>query len=301
MGVLEQIMDLKRRGTPDNEIVNTLREEGISPREINDALNQAKIKKAVSSEGSNKSGMEPSILGPEGAEPPPKELPTAGRISDADITPVAPYPRTSSLKKAPVSMDISEQEHVPKPAGESYSNQEQQYPQSPQYRTEEYSDSQQPSYSTGEYSPQEYYPQQEYGYPMTGISDTDTLIEISEQVFFEKIKPIKKQIEDLNEFKVLAQTKIENISNRLKRIESNIDQLQSEILEKVGSYGRGLENVKKEMGMVQDSFGKIVNTLADKTEEKSRKHVSKKTSPYKKAHPKRKKPSKSKKSSKKKK
>jgi len=302
MGVLEKIMELKRRGSPDNEIINTLREQGISPKEINDALNQAKIKKAISPEESNKSRMEPSILGPEGAEPPPRELPTEGRVSDVDITPIASSSRTYPPKKAPVSMDISEQEYVPKPAEESYPSQEQQYPQPPQYLPEGYSDSQQPQYQTG-YPSQEYYPQQEYGYPTAGISDTDTLIEIAEQVFFEKIKPIQKQIEDLNELKVLAQTKIENISERLKRIESNIDRLQSEILEKVGSYGRGLENVKREMGMVQDSFGKIVNTLADKTEEKRKKRLSKVTHiPHKKARSGRKRTLKSKhKSSKKKK
>ena len=64
------------------------------------------------------------------------------------------------------------------------------------------------------------------------------------------------------------QTKIDNISDRLKRIESNIDTLQAEILERVGSYGRGIEGVKKEMSMMQESFGKIVNNLADKAEEK---------------------------------
>jgi len=54
----------------------------------------------------------------------------------------------------------------------------------------------------------------------------------------------------------------------LKRIETSIDRLQSAILEKVGSYGRGLDSVKKEMGMMQDSFGKMVGVLADKAGEK---------------------------------
>ena len=99
--------------------------------------------------------------------------------------------------------------------------------------------------------------------------DTDMMIEISEQVFSEKMKPLLKQIEDNVEFKTLSETKIENISHRLKRIESQIDNLQSAILEKVGGYGRGLEGVKKEMSMMQDSFGKIVNDLADKHSERA--------------------------------
>lgn len=252
MGVLEQVMDLKEKGVPENEIIGQLREEGIPPKQINDALGQAKIKSAVSSEKHVKRGMEPSIMGPEGGEAPPKELPTEGRVADTDFMPTtsASQGYRSQRTGVPASIDISnEEDFVPRPQGESYSEQE-QYPQT-QYPEE--------------YSSQEYYPQEDYGYEGGG-SDTDTLIEIAEQVFSEKMKPIQKQIEHLNEFKVLAQTKIDNISDRLKRIELSIDHLQSEILEKVGSYGRGLENVKKEMGMVQESFGKIVNTLADKSE-----------------------------------
>lgn len=290
MGVLEQVTELKGRGIPENEIIGQLKEQGVSPAAINDALNQSKIKSAVSSGGPKKnvqSEMEPSIMGPEGAEPPPKELPTEGGISDVDLTPVPPSQyQGQQLSKGPVSQEISE-EYVPKPQEEGYEEQGQQQYEQGQYQPEQY---------------QEYSPQQEYGYSAAGASDTDTLIEIAEQVFFEKIKPMQKQIEDLNEFKILAQTKIDNISDRLKRIELNIDKLQAEILEKVGSYGRGLEGVKKEIGMVQESFGKIVNTLADKKEVKHKHHTLKKTSTfYHKARPAKRKISKpTKKSSKKK-
>ena len=258
MGVLEQVMELKRTGIPENEIMGKLREQGVSPNAITEALNQAKIKSAVSSGGGIKNEMEPSMMGPEGAEPPPKELPTEGGFSDADLTPAPPRYPTSPPQKGitPVSREVSnEEEYVPQPQGEFYPNQDQQQYQQEQYQPEQY-------------IPQGYSPQQEYGYPTSGISDTDTIIEITEQVFSEKIKTIQKQVEDLTEFKVLAQTKIDNISDRLKRIELNIDRLQAEILEKVGSYGRGLEGIKKEMGMMQQSFGKIVKTVVDKTKHK---------------------------------
>lgn len=255
MGVLEQIMELKRTGIPENEIIGKLREQGVSPNAITEALNQAKIKSAVSSSGGGiKNEMEPSMMGPEGAEPPPKELPTEGGFSDADLTPAPQKYQTPPLQKeiTPVSRDVSnKEEYVPQPQGEFYPGQDQQQYQQDQYQPEQY-------------IPQGYSPQQEYGYPTSGISDTDTIIEITEQVFSEKIKTIQKQVEDLTEFKVLAQTKIDNISDRLKRIELNIDRLQAEILEKVGSYGRGLEGIKKEMGMMQQSFGKIVKTVVEK-------------------------------------
>src|SRR3990170_4270568 len=44
--------------------------------------------------------------------------------------------------------------------------------------------------------------------------------------------------------------------------------MEHSILEKVGGYGHGLETVKKEMGMMQDSFGKMVNQIAEKSEPK---------------------------------
>ena len=72
----------------------------------------------------------------------------------------------------------------------------------------------------------------------------------------------------MSEFKALSQTKIDHISERLKKIEAIIDRLQASILEKVGGYGHGFETVKKEMNMMQDSLGKIVNQVAEKSETK---------------------------------
>jgi hypothetical protein len=115
-----------------------------------------------------------------------------------------------------------------------------------------------------EYAQQEYYPEEGYEDYAQGGTDTDTMIEIAEQVFSEKMKKITKQLADINEFKTLAQVKIENAVARLKRIETIIDKLQISILEKVGSYGQNLSSIKKEMSMMQDSFGKVVNQAVRK-------------------------------------
>lgn len=266
MGILEQVTELKGKGIPDQEIIGKLKEQGISPKEINNALSQAKIKEAVSSEGNQ--GGTPSMMGPEKGE----TLPTEGSISDEDLMP-PPSPsgfQARQKKLGPMHKEVSEgqEEYVPQPMPQSQVQEQGEYSQSPY----------QQQYGEGNY-PQEYaggYEGYEAGYPgyaSQGVSDTDTMIEIAEQVFSEKTKAIQKQLEDLNEFKVLMQAKIDNISDRLKRIEINIDTLQAEILEKVGSYGRGIEGVKKEMSMMQESFGKVVNTLADKAEEKKHKHA----------------------------
>ena len=180
MGILEQIQQMKNQGMPDEEIIRNLQEQGISPGQINDALNQSKIKRAV--------------------------------VDEKDMEPTGQY--------AP----------APGQARENYAPQTQEMPATP---------------STQETYPaqQEYYQQGDYGgYPQA--IDSDTIIGIAEQVFSEKIKKIQKQADDMNEFKTLAQTKIENMEERLKRIETSIDKLQMAILEKIGSYGNNINSIK---------------------------------------------------------
>lgn len=249
MGFLDQIKDMEEKGFSEPQIINKLQEqEGVSPQEINDALNRSKIKNAVSSnQNIGGENMQPSIMKPE------KEL---GGSENYGLEP--PKPSESYQRKfARKTQEIPQEEDLMPPTpNQGQQGQQQGFQENYSPPPQQYSN--QPPMPIGN----------EYGgYDDGGggyAPDTDTMIEISEQVFAEKMKPILKKIEEILEFKTLSETKIENISHRLKRIESQIDNLQSAILEKVGSYGRGLEGVKKEMSMVQDSFGKIVNDLADK-------------------------------------
>ena len=201
MAVLEQILNMKKQGIPDEEIINELAQRGISPREINDALKQAQIKNAVSNVGDVE--LQPSIM-PEGT--------------------YKPMPANNQRYQP-------EQEYAPAPQEETYAPQEQQQYYAPESRAE---------------------------YAPAGI-DTDTVMEIADQIFSEKIKKIQKQLDATSEAAIVLQTKTENISERLKKIESIIDKLQIAILEKVGSYGQNLESIKKEMSMMQDSFSKMVS------------------------------------------
>jgi hypothetical protein len=197
MGVLEQITQMKNQGIPDEEIINNLQQQGISPREIDDALNQSRIKNAVSDTGTE--DIQPSIM-----ENPP-----------------TPIQQNQGIY-TPQTQEMSEDTYAPQPG----------------------------------YDQQEVYQQENYD----GYSEgTDNMIEIAEQIFSEKIKKLQKQVENINEFKTSAQTEINNTTEKLKRIETIIDKLQIAILEKIGSYGKNLESIKKEMSMMQDSFGKVVN------------------------------------------
>jgi hypothetical protein len=217
MGILEDINNMKNQGMQEKDISKKLLEKGASPRAIEDAFNQMRIKKAVSAEATGEDGMEPSIM-------------KAG-------APSLYIPKTQEIEHD------SESFYSPQPA-----------PPLPQFNDE----TQTQAY--GDYTQQEeYVPQEGYVEPgMGGGSDTDTIIEIAEQVFSEKIKKEQKQIEILNEFATLAEAKISNDHERIKRIEEIIDKLQIAILEKIGSYGRNLDTIKNEMGMMQESFEKMI-------------------------------------------
>ncbi len=117
-----------------------------------------------------------------------------------------------------------------------------------------------PSETPAEYSP-------EYQAQAPAI-DTTTMIEIANQVFSEKSEKIQKQIDSLNEFKTLTETKVNSINERLKRIEKIIDTLQIKILEKVSLFGRSIESTKKEVSMLEDTLGKLTKTTKETSKQK---------------------------------
>ena len=223
MGTLDQIRQMKQEGFSEQEISDSLQEQGISPNSITDAFSQARIKDVV--EGENE--MQENDF-------------TPGEIP---LGPETPSPFSTPETYAPQEM----------PQDQYYSPQESPYLQ-PQ--------------ETESYSPQEGYTGDQGGF------GTDTIIEIAEQVFEEKIKKLSQQISNFREFSAISETKFSNFENRLKKIESIIENLQIKILEKIGSYGQGLESIKKEMTMMQDSFSKTLPILAKPYMEKSAKKVS---------------------------
>ncbi len=239
MGVLEDITNLKSQGMQDTEIAKNLQEKGISPKAIEDGFNQLRIKNAISAEAPAEESMEPSIMKNE-SEPPPA-------------------PQSSPL-------------YTPKTQEIEHDSREFYSPQPPAPQMQQYNDGMQQQMYGTEYPQEQYLAQEGYSDPQMGGAggayDTDTIIEIAEQVFSEKIKKQQKQIEALNEFATLVETRISNDHERIKRVETIIDKLQIAILEKIGSYGKDLESIKGEMGMMQESFEKMVPILHEKAEEK---------------------------------
>ena len=239
MTALERVMQLKGEGRGEGEIIATLRAEGVAPMQISDAINQSKIKEAVTDPNPTE-GMTPSIM------PGTEEAPT---ISSGETQAQTPAPQENVYTPEPASQAQAPQTYQPQaydPQPQAYAPQE-QYAQDP-YQNQGYDDYSQGGYDDG-------YGQGGYG------GSTDTMIEVAEQVFSEKIKKLSSDIKALTEFKAIFEVKVENMSERLKRMEKHFDSMQLQILEKVGEYGKSLSHVKKEMGMIEDSFSKFSSKL----------------------------------------
>ncbi len=156
---------------------------------------------------------------------------------------IPPKVINDALNNEQIKKAVSDEYEAPTPSDQEDNSQQ----QSQDYYTPDQN-------KQNNYAPQDY----QETYDSSQGLDTSTIIEIAEQVFSEKSQNVQRKVDDLTEFKAVINSKVDGISERLKRIEMMIDKLQISILEKIGSYGSNLENVKKEMSMMQDTFSKAV-------------------------------------------
>ena len=244
MAVLERVMQMKQQGATEPQIIDFLRQEGVSPREIDEALSQSKIKSMIDTE-------QEEIPQPEE----PFEMSQTPEMQP-QITPMQP-------NMAPMSY---QQENYPQQ--DDY--QEPRLSQSLQTPMQQIpSHMQQPVvYEQGQeqYAPQQYY--EEYAPQQT--SDIETINDIAEQIVEEKNAELKKQISSFTEFKDSLSLEVEKINERINRIENILNELQMAILKKIGEYGEGIQNIEKEMHATQNSFSKILNPLTDNIREMQR-------------------------------
>ena len=195
-------------------------------------------------------------------------------INDLSQQGISPKDIDAALKQAQIKNAVSDfgdeemqpsimqdDAPTPSPLPQSSQPQQQEYqqqsyaPQEQTYVPQEQAYSQYQENQNNYYSPQQYSNYQDYN----NSANADTIIEVAEQVFSDKIRKFQKQLDTTSENAIMLQTKLESVSERLKKIENTIDKLQIAILEKVGSYGQNLESIKKEMGMMQDSFSKMIS------------------------------------------
>jgi len=249
MGTLEKVIDMQKEGRNDEEISIKLQNEGISPKEIDDSLNQAKIKNAVYPPNQTSVGTPP-------IQPPTQAPPTKGPqgmqqsiMPNAEQGNRAPMPyaeQEASAPEAQTSPSPTSQIEPPQPGApgpEVYPPQNQQqdyyYPETPQASPD-----------------QDYYAQQ-------GGTDTETISEIAEQVATEKLNEFKAKTGDLISFKNTIQERVKDIDDRLKRIESSIDKLQQAIIGKIGEFGESNAMVHKDLDNLHSTVSKLMNPLID--------------------------------------
>ena len=128
----------------------------------------------------------------------------------------------------------------------------------PQYQnTQQYEQapSQSNNYAPQYRAQQEEYPSYENYAPALS---TDTINEIAEQVTIEKLAPLHQKMEEAISFKANFETRVEQIDDRLQRIEKIIDRLQLSILQKVGEYVSNVGDMKRELEETQKSFKSLV-------------------------------------------
>jgi len=229
MATLDKVMELQKQGISDTEISAQLQNEGIAPMEINDSLNQAKIKNAVS--------------------PPTETAQAPGQEMQASIMPNQAEQLAAQAPTQPMTQEI------PAPTGQAPGPEI--YP--PQAAPG------QPQDNYYQETPQAY-PEQDYYAPQNGM-DTETISEIAEQVATEKLNEFKKKTGDLVSFRNTTQDKIEDIDDRLKRIESTIDKLQQSIIEKIGEFGESSAMIHKDLDNLHGTVSKLMNPLIDNINE----------------------------------
>jgi len=191
MALLERVNQMQQQGYSNEQISQMLQEEGISPREVSEALSQSQVKSAVNA-------------------------PEAGGYAEGEEAGYAPeaggYAEGEEAGYAPEAGGYAE-------GGEAYYQQ---------------------------------------------ALDTETVRDIANQVVEEELSKIKMELKEMSRLKTDMKFQIQNIDNRLKKIESTISQLQSDIIRKVGEYGEAISDVSNEIKATQDSFSKLVNPLIDK-------------------------------------
>lgn len=245
-------MDMQKSGMNDGEISKELQNAGIPSAEIDDSLNQARIKAAVSAPDSMGGEMPPA-----GAQMPPAGDPSAGmqqsimpEANQGGDSPEAQGQAPMPGQEAPAGPPPAPQMEPP-PAGvpgpEIYPPEGQQeeayYPETPQA-----------------------YPEQDYYAPQGGM-DTDTISEIAEQVATEKLNQFKTKTGDLVSFKNTIQEKVEDIDDRLKRIEGSIDKLQQAIIGKIGEFGESNAMIHKDLDNLHGTVSKLMGPLIDNVNE----------------------------------
>ena len=247
MTTIDQVRQLRMSGKSDGEIISELQETGLTPREINDILSRSKIKDAVFNGNQQnednsqefEAGMQPSLMDP--------------------------------------NTNQNQQEYYPQEKqSRSYENQNYQgsYKKQTQEMPGEFNmDSGQTmpeAYSNYQGYQEQGYPGQEY--QQYNAVNTETMTEIASQLIDEKIVKITSALKDLTEMKSILDVQVKKIDDRLTRIESIIDALQTSLIRKTSEQEQNISDIKTELHGMEMGFSKVINPIVDKARERGSIH-----------------------------
>lgn len=232
---VKEVLKLSKGGYSDADIIRYLRGQGYSPTQINDAMNQAKIKLELA----ETAGVEPSYedYGSEPAESAEQEATEQGAAgpeaagsaagAGAGMTPSI----MTSQTPAPSTAPLPSAEAPAEQGGEAYPY---QYPST-------YGNQQNPS--------------------------AESMEEIAEEIINEKWQEFKKEVGDIKELKTYFESRLKDLTDRVKRLETSFDKLQAATMGHVQEYGRNVKNLGAEMQALEGSFSKILNPLVGSVKE----------------------------------
>jgi len=251
MVVLDKITEMKKQGIQTNQIIQNLKEEGISPKEINEALSQSEIKSEINQQNAfpatSESNIYPGNIPNQRTQPADSSEGMQPSLSTQPTQQFQPQ-QTQQFQQAPLQQ-------------QDYSQlQNQGFPDQSALPLAQ--DMQQAVQPTQDLSYQE--PYQEYSqYESSQSTDIETINDISSQIIEEKTKHFRKEISSLSNFKKETDNKIKELENRLAKIENVFEELQLAIIKKIGTYGEDIKNLSHEMKATQNSFSKIIDPLTD--------------------------------------
>jgi|SRR3989344_7059581 len=235
--VVQKINEMKNQGLSTGQIIQNLRQAGVSPKEINEALSQSQIP--------NQNYMQ-------NFDRQPGQIPTPDYQNQMDRQ--SEMSSTDDMQQS--SLSISNEQETPY---QPYSPQE-QIPQRMPGPSQQFPMQQQEYYQ--EYTQPDYQTYPEYT-PSHGL-DIETITDLATQIIEDKMQEMKEGITNFARFKKQIGEQIIQMEEKLERLNTTIQELQMAIIRKVGEYGENIEYISNELRATQDSFAKVINPLMDK-------------------------------------
>lgn len=225
---IDEILNMSSQGYTDADIIKYLRSEGYSATEINDAINQAKVKQELAR--------------------------TAGAGEEEEF----PLPEEGETGE---EMEPSIMEQEEQAEGEEYVGEE---GQAPEY-TEEGELPEAPAAGEG-YAPAPE-AEQAYPYAYAKPSSTEAMEELAEEIINEKWQEFKTKVGDISELKTKVESRIRQIDDRLRKLESAYIKLQTAVVAQIKQSNEQVKSMSSEVDVLQNTFSQILQPLISSVKE----------------------------------